>query len=39
MASEWSTVRTADEVSQSRPFAVWLSIIRNLLTVEMSRRA
>ena len=36
-ANEWSTIEAhADEVSQSRPFAVWLSIIRNLLTVRMS---
>ena len=36
-ANEWSTIEAhADEVSQSRPFAAWLSIIRNLLTVRMS---
>ena len=36
-ANEWKCVEAhADEVSQGRPFAVWLSIIRNLLTVRMS---
>ena len=35
--AEWKCVEAhADEVSQGRPFAVWLSIIRNLLTVRMS---
>ncbi len=34
--SEWKCVEAhADEVSQGRPFAVWLSIIRNLLTIRM----
>ena len=34
--AEWKCVEAhADEVSQGRPFAVWLSIIRNLLTVRM----